>query len=72
MKAICADLNLTLKGWFEYFKHSTPHVFESIDGYVRGRLRSILNTKPNEKAGPVESINCDGQIPTSPQLACFP
>jgi RNA-directed DNA polymerase len=32
MKVICADLNLTLKGWYEYFKHSAPHVFESIDG----------------------------------------
>jgi hypothetical protein len=31
-----------------------------------------LDTKPNEKAEPVESINSDGQIPTSPQLACFP
>jgi RNA-directed DNA polymerase len=72
MKAICADLNLTLKGWFEYFKHSTPHVFESIDGYVRGRLRSILRHQTKRKAGPVESINSDGQIPTSPQLACIP
>ena len=30
MKAICADLNLTLKGWFGYFQHSVPHVLESI------------------------------------------
>ena len=32
MKAICADLNLTLKGWFGYFQRSVPHVLESIDG----------------------------------------
>jgi len=32
MKAICWEVNLTLKGWFEYFKHCAPHVFESIDG----------------------------------------
>ena len=42
IKAIRADLNPTLKGWYEYFTHSAPHVFKSIDGYVRGRLRSIL------------------------------
>jgi RNA-directed DNA polymerase len=49
MKAICEDLNLTLKGWFEYFKHSAPHVLESIDGYVRGRLRSILRRRSKRK-----------------------
>ena len=49
MKAICEDLNLTMKGWFEYFKHSAPHVLESIDGYVRGRLRSILRRQTKRK-----------------------
>ena len=49
MKAICADLNLTLKGWFVYFQHSVPHVFESMDGYVRGRLRSILRRRMKRK-----------------------
>ena len=49
MKAICEDLNLTLKGWFEYFKHSAPHVLEPIDGYVRGRLRSILRRRRKRK-----------------------
>jgi len=49
MKAICWEVNLTLKGWFEYFKHCAPHVFESIDGYVRGRLRSILRHQSKRK-----------------------
>jgi RNA-directed DNA polymerase len=49
MRAICEDLNLTLRGWFEYFKHSAPHVLESIDGYVRGRLRSILRRRRKRK-----------------------
>jgi RNA-directed DNA polymerase len=49
MKAICADLNLTLKGWFVYFQHSVPHVLESIDGYVRGRLRNILRRRMKRK-----------------------
>ena len=49
MKAICADLNPTLKGWYEYFKHGAPHVFKGIDGYVRGRLRSILRQQTKRK-----------------------
>ena len=51
-KAICSELNRTLKGWFGYFKHSAPHVHEPIDGYVRGRLRSILRhqRKPKGRA----------------------
>jgi RNA-directed DNA polymerase len=50
MRAICADLSLTLRGWFGYFKHSKANVFEPLDGYVRGRLRSILR-KRNKKKG---------------------
>ena len=49
MKAICADLNLTLKGWYGYFQHSVPHVLESTDGDVRGRLRSILRCRMKRK-----------------------
>ena len=49
MKAICWDVNLTLKGWFGYFKHCAPHVHEAIDGYVRGRLRSILRRQNKRK-----------------------
>jgi RNA-directed DNA polymerase len=49
MKAICSDVNLTLQGWFGYFKHCGPHVHESIDGYVRGRLRSILRRQTKRK-----------------------
>lgn len=42
MQAIIADVNRTLRGWFEYFKHSWRTTFPSIDGWVRMRLRSIL------------------------------
>lgn len=42
---ICSDLNRTLGGWFEYFKHSHRTSFEGIDKYVRGRLRSILRRR---------------------------
>ena len=42
---ICQNLNRTLHGWFEYFKHSKAGVFETVDGYIRGRLRSILRKR---------------------------
>jgi RNA-directed DNA polymerase len=45
LRVICEDLNRTLRGWFEYFKHSKENVFEAIDGYTRGRLRSILRKR---------------------------
>jgi RNA-directed DNA polymerase len=42
---IVADINRTLRGWFEYFKHSYPTTFPSLDGWIRMRLRSILRTR---------------------------
>jgi len=45
MEAICQDLNQTLRGWFEYFKHSKSNTFAEVDGWVRGRLRSILRKR---------------------------
>jgi RNA-directed DNA polymerase len=39
---IIETLNPILRGWFEYFKHSAPHLFGWLDGWIRGRLRSIL------------------------------
>jgi RNA-directed DNA polymerase len=46
---IIADLNPTLRGWFEYFKHSYANVFEPIDQWVRMRLRSILRKRQRRK-----------------------
>ena len=39
---IIADLNPTLRGWFNYFKHAHPMTFRGMDGFVRRRLRAIL------------------------------
>lgn len=39
---VIANLNPRVRGWFEYFKHSHWNVFPSVDGWMRGRLRSIL------------------------------
>lgn len=45
LPCIVADLNKTLRGWFEYFKHSHKPTFEPLDGWVRMRLRSILRRR---------------------------
>jgi RNA-directed DNA polymerase len=42
LTAIVADVNRTLWGWFEYFKHSNRWTFRPLDGWIRRRLRSIL------------------------------
>jgi RNA-directed DNA polymerase len=49
MSVICSDLNETLRGWFNYFKYSKRTAFGDIDGYIRGRLRSILRKRRNKE-----------------------
>ena len=39
---IIADVNRTLRGWHGYFQHSKANVFATVDGFVRRRLRSVL------------------------------
>jgi RNA-directed DNA polymerase len=45
LSVIIADVNRTLRGWFGYFKHSYKTVFPGVDGWVRGRLRSLLRRR---------------------------
>jgi RNA-directed DNA polymerase len=45
LKTIIADLNPTLVGWFEYFKHSYKTMYPQIDRWIRGRLRGILRQR---------------------------
>jgi RNA-directed DNA polymerase len=45
LQAIITDLNRTLTGWFEYFKHSSKSTFDGLDRWVRFRLRSILRKR---------------------------
>jgi RNA-directed DNA polymerase len=42
LNCVIVDLNRTLRGWFGYYKHAHPHVFGSLDAFVRRRLRSLL------------------------------
>jgi RNA-directed DNA polymerase len=45
LKAIIADVNRSLRGWYEYFQHSKHPVFTMVDGFVRRRLRSLLQRR---------------------------
>jgi RNA-directed DNA polymerase len=49
MSQTIADVNRTLRGWFEYFKHSCRKTFRTEDGFVRRRLRSILRHQTHRK-----------------------
>lgn len=42
LSQIIADVNRTLRGWYEYFKHSPRAYLRPIDSWTRQRLRSIL------------------------------
>ena len=51
LKAIIVDVNRTLVGWFEYFKHGRPWIFGRLDGWLRGRLRSPRQNTTTMLAG---------------------
>jgi RNA-directed DNA polymerase len=46
---VIAGINPTLKGWFEYFKHSRQRVFPGLDSWIRTRLRNILRKQQHRK-----------------------
>ena len=45
MRVIVDKLNGSLRGWFEYYKHSHSWVFSRLDRWVRVRLRSLLRRR---------------------------
>jgi RNA-directed DNA polymerase len=49
LKETISDVNRTLRGWFEYFKHSHKTTFASLDSWIRMRLRSILRKRRGGK-----------------------
>jgi RNA-directed DNA polymerase len=51
ISVITANMNRTLKGWFEYFKHSHKWTFRMLDGWMRRRLRSILRQRSKGNKG---------------------
>jgi RNA-directed DNA polymerase len=44
-----ARLNPILRGWYNYFRHGKVHTLRSLDGWVRGRLRSMLRKRTKRK-----------------------
>ena len=42
LAVIVTDVNRSLRGWYGYFQHSKATTFAAVDGYVRRRLRSML------------------------------
>lgn len=49
LRFIVATLNPTLRGWFEYFKHSHGTTFARLDSWIRMRLRSILRRRQRRR-----------------------
>lgn len=50
LPSIIKKANQSLRGWFEYFKHSTfANVFEDEDGWLRRRLRSLLRKRSKRR-----------------------
>ena len=49
LETTIARLNETLQGWFGYFQHGHRTTFSNVDGYVRGRLRSILRKRVGKR-----------------------
>ena len=45
LSQIGTDVNRSLRGWDGYFQHSQANVFTAVDGYVRRRLRSLLEKR---------------------------
>jgi RNA-directed DNA polymerase len=46
LQCVIVQVNQTLRGWFIYFKHSSyRNVFQDLDQWLRGRLRSILRKR---------------------------
>jgi RNA-directed DNA polymerase len=45
LQAIILDVNRTLRGWSEYFKHGQGEVYTALDKQTRMRLRSILRKR---------------------------
>ena len=49
MPYLCSRLSQQLRGWFIYFRHSHWRVFGELDGWIRGRLRSILRKRQHRR-----------------------
>lgn len=49
LECTIAGINPILRGWYNYFRHGQIHTLKNLDGWVRGRLRSILRKRTKRK-----------------------
>jgi len=56
LQCIIAGINPILRGWFNYFRYSKRNALQAMDGWIRGRLRSILRKRAKRK-GKAKGIN---------------
>lgn len=49
LPCVCARLSSQLRGWFTFFRHCHWSVFRDLDGWIRGRLRSILRKRQKRR-----------------------
>lgn len=61
---VIESINPTLKGWFGYFKHANKRTFESLDGWIRRRLRAILR-KQEKRPGRGRTLSDHKKWPNS-------
>lgn len=57
--SVIHDINPILKGWFEYYKQAHLWIFNSIDGWIRRRLRAMLRKqmkRPGSGKGPNDHL----------------
>ena len=45
MPFLCARLSRQFRGWYAYFRHCHWSIFRDLDGWIRGRLRSVLRKR---------------------------
>jgi len=49
LDCIVRGINPILRGWYNHFRFSKLNALQSVDGWVRGRLRSILRKRSKRK-----------------------
>jgi len=50
MSTVVKRVNVSLRGWFEYFKHCSRGAFKAQDSWVRARLRAILEKRTHHRS----------------------
>jgi RNA-directed DNA polymerase len=61
LKSIITGINPILRGWFNYFQYSKLNALQAMDGWIRGRLRSILR-KRTKKKGKAKELNPNSEV----------